>query len=243
MNLEKEIINMETWDRAEGYHIFKTFDMPYTNICSDIDITAFMKHIRSNDYYFFAAFLFYVVKASNMIKEFRCRIEGDQPIIWNHIGANYTLMQDSQVMGNNYTDFIDDFDTFYRNTLADIEMAKHSGHMINKHYEPTAAVTITSIPWLNLSGFMQTVYRVSDAVPYIGIGKRFGAGDRVRISLAVQSHHAFVDGFHVAHFFKLLEIMFSEPEKYGNADVPYQVLLEDSRPFILSEKEKPIVTF
>lgn len=53
ITLEKFIIDMKTWDRREAYYIFKTFDIPYTNLCSDIDITRFMKFIRTKDYRFY----------------------------------------------------------------------------------------------------------------------------------------------------------------------------------------------
>lgn len=241
--LEKEIIDMKNWKRAEAYYIFKTFDIPYTNLCSDIDITNFMRFIRMGDYHFYAAFLFYIVKAANIIKEFRCRLEKDTPIIWSQVGANYTLMQDMGVFGNNYTDFIDDFSEFYKNCLNDIETAKKSGHLINNNLPDSAVVTITSIPWTRISNFSQAMYKVGDAIPYIGVGRRYGEGERIKISIAVQAHHAFVDGFHLSHYFLLLEKLFSEPEKYIDNHIPYERLLEETKPFILSEKEKPIYTF
>ena len=238
--LEKFIIDMKTWDRREAYYIFKTFDIPYTNLCSDIDITRFMKFIRTKDYRFYAALLFYITKAANIIKEFRCRLEGDTPVIWNQIGANYTLLQNSGVIGNNYTDFTDNLEEFYDNVMNDLEAAKKSGHMINKKLPGNAVVTITSIPWTRLSNFSQAMFRTGDAVPYIGIGRRYGQDERIKLPLAVQAHHAFVDGFHIAHYFSLLETLLSDPERYTDGTVSYDQILKDTKPFILSDNEKAI---
>lgn len=242
-NTAKEIIDMTKWSRAEAFYIFKSFDVPYTNLCTDIDITNFMKFIRTNDYYFFAALMFYLVKAANIIKELRCRLEGDTPVMYRQIGANYTLMQDSRIMGNNYTDFSNDFLEFYHNALNDMDSAKKSGHMINKFLPENAVITITSIPWTRLSSFSQAMYQEGDAVPYLGIGRRYGQGERMLLPVALQAHHAFVDGFHMAHYFQLLENMMSDPQKYLDSTIPFEQLLNESEPFILSEREKPINAF
>lgn len=244
--VKKSVIDIEKWERAEAYYIFKNFEQPYTNLCTDIDITNFMRFIRENDYYFFAALLYYITKAANALSEFRCRLEGDTPVIWNRINANYTLMQDSGAMGNNYTEYTDDFKEFYCNVLKDLAQAKQSGKMINKMLPEgmsNSVVTITSIPWTKLSNFTQAMYKVGDAVPYIGVGRRYGQGERIMLPVAVQAHHAFADGFHVSHYFKLLEMMLSDPRKYSDESISYSVLLKESRPFILSEKEKPINPF
>lgn len=242
----KSEIDMNSWQRSEGYYIFKNFDVPYTNLCAEVDITNFMRFIRQNDYYFFAALLFYITKAANTVKEFRCRLEGDTPVIWDKISANYTLMQESGIMGNNYTYYSEDFKEFYKNALEDLNQAKKSGRMINKIQAEglsNSVVTVTSIPWTKISNFSQAMYQVGDAVPYIGIGRRYGMGERFLLPVAVQAHHAFVDGFHLAHYFKLLEMMLSDPAKYADDTVPASTLLKESRPFILSEKEKPINLF
>lgn len=239
----KEIIDVTTWDRAEAFYIFKSFEIPYTNLCSDIDITHFMRFVRERDYQFFASLLFFIVKAGNIIKEFRCRMEGETPVIYHQIGANYTLMQETEMMGNSYTDYTNCFEEFYENVVKDLNTAKKSGHMINKSLPENAIITVTSIPWTRLTNFSQAMYRKDDAVPYIGIGRRYGQGERVLLPLAIQAHHAFVDGFHVAHFFNLLELMLSHPEKYLDEGIPYEDLLKESKPFILSEREKPINVF
>lgn len=240
--MAKQIINMKEWDRAEAFYIFKSFEAPYTNLCSDVDITNFMRFIRERDLHFYATLLFYMTKAANVIKEFRCRLEGDTPVIWDNIGVDYTLMQDSLVMGSNYTEFTDELTVFYQNVMKDIETAKRSGHMANNDV-PGNVVYITSIPWTRLSNFSQAMYKVGAAEPYIGVGRRYGEGERIKLPIAVQAHHAFADGFHIAHYFNLVELMFGEPERYMDKRVPYDELLKKSRPFILSEKEKPFYAY
>lgn len=245
-SIEKSVIDITNWNRADAYYIFKSFDVPYTNLCSDLDITNFMRFIRENDYYFFAALLYYMTKAANVVKEFRYRLEGDTPVVWNKIHANYTLMQENGVMGNSYTEYCDNFEVFYENALEDLNHGKKSGIIFNKTFpegQSNAVVTITSIPWTKISNFTQAVYRVGDAVPYIGVGRRYGLGERLLLPIAVQAHHAFVDGFHMAHYFKLLELMLSDPKKYLDNTISYDFLLAESKPFILSEKEKPINSF
>lgn len=243
INMKKQVIDLEKWDRAEPFYVFKMFEVPYTNLCSDIDITNFMRFIRTNDYHFYASFLFYVLKTVNIIKEFRCRLEEDVPVIWDQVDGNYTMMQETGILGVGYAEFIDNFPVFYEAVTNDIDKNKKSGRMVNKILENDAIVHITSIPWTHITNFSQAMYKVSSATPYIGIGRRYGEGEKIKISLAVQAHHAFIDGFHLSQFYKLLELLLSSPEKYQDATVSYKELLKESKPFILSEKEKPIFTF
>lgn len=243
---KKTLIDIESWDRAENFYIFRDFDMPYTNICADIDITNFMKFIRTKDYSFFATLLYYITKSANIIKEFRYRLEDETPVIWNWISANYTLMRDNGIMGNSYTDYTESLEEFYYNVTIDLAESKKSNKMINKFRpedEADSVITITSIPWTKLTSFSQAVYRIKNAVPYIGVGKRYGMGERIMLPVALQAHHAFVDGFHISHYFKLLEMMLSNPEKYKNMDIPTDILLKESKPFIYSEHDKPITIF
>lgn len=237
----KEIIDLESWQRASVFHSYKNGEMPYTNICTDVDITEFMRYIRTYNYQFYASLLFYVTKASNIIESFRCRIEDGVPVRWDKIAAGYSLMTYEDIFGTACTEFSEDFKTFYENALSDINVAKEGGDASHKlNGKRLDVIYITSVPWVNLTSFYQAIPSSKQAMPFIGIGRRFGSGDRVKISINVQAHHSFVDGYHIAQFFKLLEIMFASPESYIDDQISRDELLQKSKPFILSKEENPI---
>lgn len=237
----KEIIKLEGWQRAHVFQSYKKCEMPYTNICTNVDITEFMRFIRTNNYQFYSSLLFYITKAANYIEEFRCRIDEGAPVRWDQIAAGYSLMTYDDIFGTACTEFCEDFQDFYNQSIADINIAKEGGVGSRKlDGKRLDVIYITSVPWVNLTSFSQAITRSDQAMPFVGIGRRFGYGERVKISINVQAHHAFVDGFHIAHFFKLLELMFADPESYSTSRISREELITRSKPFVLSKEEDPV---
>lgn len=237
----KEVIDLKSWNRATVFQNYKNGEMPYTNICTDIDITHFMQYIRTYNYQFYASLLFYVTKAANILESFRCRIEDGVPVRYDQIAAGYSLMTYEDIFGTACTEFQEDFSTFYENSLHDINAAKEGGEAARKlNGQRLDVIYITSVPWVNLTSFYQAIPTSKPAMPFVGIGRRFGSGERVKISVNVQAHHSFVDGAHIAQFFKLLEIMLADPEAYTDDRISREELLIKSKPFVLSREESPV---
>lgn len=234
----KETIDLESWKRTPVFLSYRKCEMPYTNICSDVDITDFMHFVRTNNYQFYSSLLFYITKTANTIEEFRCRILDGKPVRWNSIAAGYSLMTYEDIFGTACTDYSEDFQTFYEQSLSDINTAKQGGkagrQLDGKRLD---VIYITSIPWTNLTSFSQAITKSGLAMPFVGIGRRFNSEERVKISINVQAHHAFVDGFHIAQFFKLLEMMLADPERYSNDQISREELLNKSKPLVLSMEE------
>ena len=44
-----------------------------------------------------------------------------------------------------------------------------------------------------------------DSIPRIAWGKFFSKGDRIKMPLSVQIHHALADGIHVGRYFNLVQ--------------------------------------
>ncbi len=69
-------------------------------------------------------------------------------------------------------------------------------------------IYITCIPWISFTHVSHTItLNRNDAVPRISWGKYFKQGDRTLLPFSVQSHHSFVDGYHVGRYIDALQSM------------------------------------
>ncbi|HNW93561.1 MAG TPA: CatA-like O-acetyltransferase [bacterium] len=75
---------------------------------------------------------------------------------------------------------------------------------------------ITCLPWVAFTSFVLPVAtRQPDSVPRIAWGKFIESGGKVTLPVAVQVHHAVVDGLHVGQFYARCQGMCNSPELLG----------------------------
>src|SRR5690606_28011801 len=79
----------------------------------------------------------------------------------------------------------------------------------------------TSIPWVSFTSFAHPTHlHPADSIPRLAWGKRFEAGDALKMPLSVQGHHALMDGLHMGQYFERVQACRSEPEQsLGKHDV------------------------
>ena len=66
---------------------------------------------------------------------------------------------------------------------------------------PANIFTISSIPWVNFSGFNLNLPKATDyLLPIFTTGKYFEQNEKIWLPIAIQVHHAVCDGFHIARF-------------------------------------------
>jgi len=74
---------------------------------------------------------------------------------------------------------------------------------------------LSAIPWVSFTSIQHAIpLNPSDSVPRISWGKFFKANDKVFMPLAVQAHHAVVDGRHTGQFFERIQEIANHPEAY-----------------------------
>jgi len=74
---------------------------------------------------------------------------------------------------------------------------------------------LSAIPWVSFTGIQHAMhYHPSDSVPRISWGKFFEQNDKILMPLAIQAHHALVDGRHMGAFFQNFETMAAKPSDF-----------------------------
>ena len=205
-------LDIENWNRKSHYSHFKAYDYPQFNICGNVDITEFIKHVRESKASFFLSFLFASVKAANSIEEFRYRIRGDKVAVHDKVDPSFTIMTSKEVFGFCTAGFHEDYREFYRIASEAMDSAERN---MSIEDEPGRddLLYITCVPWVSFTGITHPIQLGSaDSIPRISWGKYFEENGRVKLPLSVQVNHALADGVHVGQYFMNIQELLDNPK-------------------------------
>ncbi len=66
-------INLEKWPRKAIFELYRDFEYPQINVCTDIDVTAVLQYLREHNLSKFKTILWAICHVSNSIDEFKFR--------------------------------------------------------------------------------------------------------------------------------------------------------------------------
>lgn len=205
-------IDMETWPRREHFQMFSTFNHPHWGLCANVDLTVFYPPIKRRGLSFTVAWVYVLARAANAIPEFRQRIRGAQVVEHDVVHPAITVLTDEDLFGFCTFEYVEDFAEFA--PPAAEQMAYVREHPTLKD-EPGRddLLFMTAIPWVSFTNFMHPMQlHPADSVPRFAWGRFFEDGERLKMPLDVQGHHALMDGFHVGRFYQQVQDHLSHPE-------------------------------
>ena len=81
-------LDFENWNRREHFEFFKEFDEPFYNLNMDIECSEGYEIVKARNGSLFIWYLYNAMKASNAVKEFKYRIEGNDVVLSCEVIAN-----------------------------------------------------------------------------------------------------------------------------------------------------------
>ena len=138
--------------------------------------------------------------AINAIDAFRMRLDGEGVRLYERVHGSTTLLKDDDTVAFADLLFDADFGRFVASALPAIDAARAAPFGLGQDTE--AAVYMTTIPWLDFTQFTHAMPGdPADSVPRLAFGKIVGGS----MPVAVEVHHALVDGLHVGRFYAAME--------------------------------------
>ncbi len=206
-------LDIETWSRRKQFEFFKDYDNPYFNLCVNVDVTSLLALTRpAKDISFFIAYHFLSMKAANEVEPFRYRLRGDRVLVHDRIHAGTTLLLADETFTFVYFDFDEDFEVFHARAKAAVEKARAAVSRLDEREGQDDLIHHSVIPWVSFNSISHARnWRRQDSVPKIAFGKYCEDGNRIRMPISVEVHHALMDGLHVGRYFEKLESYFSNP--------------------------------
>lgn len=204
---------MQTWPRREHFELFKVYEIPYFSLCANVEITAFREYLKKTGISFHIAVVYTLARAANQIPEFRYRIHGDEVVEHEIVHPSSTIMGKDGVFSFCSLQYEDDFPTFARLAAIKIADVQQRPRLSEEDKDRDDLLFMTVIPWVSFTGFMHPMrLNYSDSVPRIAWGKYFEEGEKLKMPLGVQGHHALMDGLHAGRYYEIAQEYFHHPE-------------------------------
>jgi chloramphenicol O-acetyltransferase type A len=219
-------IEMETWSRREQFGAFSTFDHPHFGMCANVDLTAFYPMVKQRGHSLTVAIVYVLTRASNAIPEFRLRIRAGSVVEHEVVHPGFTILVDEDRFSFCTVDYAEDYAEFAVKAAERMAYVKEHSTVKNDAQRDDV-LYMTAIPWVSFTSFTHPMHlQPADSVPRFAWGKFFEQGNALKMPLAVQGHHALMDGVHVGKFYAKVQDYLHQPELVlGEAIVPERILV------------------
>jgi len=204
-------IDMQIWPRRRLFEVYRAFDHPHFGMCANVDVSAYQPAVRELGQSITLAIVYVITRAANAIPEFRYRIHGDQVVEHDVVRPSTTILARDGLFSFCHFEYVADFPTFAAKAAARIAYMREHPTIENEPEDD--ALYMTAIPWVSFTGFMHPLnLRPPDSVPRFAWGKFFHDGKQLKMPLAVQGHHALMDGQHVGLFYEQVQECLDHPD-------------------------------
>lgn len=212
-----EYLDTETWHRRHLFQFFKDYDDPFFNVCADVNVTPLLEFVHAQNLSFFITYHFLSIKTANEVEPFRYRLRGDRVLVHDRIHAGATLLLKDESFTFVYFDYTEDFEAFHRNARAIIENTRIEAPSLYARADRDDLIYHSVLPWVSFTSVSHARNsKQQTSVPKISFGKYRTDGSRTGMPVAVEVHHALMDGLHVGQYFERLESYFSDPRSALN---------------------------
>lgn len=199
-------LDVETWSRRQHFEFFRDYHNPFFNVCVEVEVTPLLGLTRAAEgVSFFIATHFFSIRAANEVEPFRYRLRGERILVHERVHAGTTLLLPDDNFTFVYFDYTEEFETFQARARAAIESARAGGVQLHARAERDDLIYHSVIPWASFTSISHARRgERSESVPKISFGKYREDGGRVMMPVAVEVHHALMDGLHVGRYFERL---------------------------------------
>lgn len=190
-------MDLESYPRRRLYDCFRHHPLPVLAISTAMDITGYSAALEARGLRFYTTLCCLISKAINASACFRHRIVDDVlvefPLV--HPSINVALEDD----GFSFADatYSGVFHEDYASLRAAMDSARarpnqdFRGGLDDRFF-------LTHLPWLSFTGIQHPYAPAYASIPLISTGRSFRQDGKEMLPIAVQAHHALVDGLHVA---------------------------------------------
>src|SRR5687767_12173273 len=199
-------VDIAGWKRREHFELFRGFANPFFSVCVDVDATETWNACRQpGSPSFYVATLFHSLTAANATEAFRMRIRGDTVWVHDQVRASATVLRDDDTFGFAIFPPAPNLEEFNRSAPAEMAAARKAAPLVLPYVGEDDLVYHSSLPWMRFTAFTNALNGGKDSVPRVVFGKCAQRGDRWLMPVAVEVHHALVDGLDVARYLETLQ--------------------------------------
>lgn len=204
-------LDIQGWPRRQHFELYTALDHPHFGMCANIDVSAFRPAVREIDISLTVAITYAIARTANEIPEFRYRIRGNGVIEHDIVHPSITILASEDLFTFCTLTYWNGFAKFAAQAAEKIELAKENPTLDDPPGRDDL-LYMTAIPWVSFTSFTHPTHlQPADSVPRFAWGKLFDDGALLKMPLAVQGHHALMDGIHAGRFYARIQDYFCSP--------------------------------
>lgn len=196
---------IKNFERQELFNLYNSKVNPFSFVTTKLDITKAYNYSRKHKN-LYAVLCYTFAVAMNKVENFKYRYEDGEIVKYDVINPVYTEMLDSKDvsfigcrLGSSLEEFIE------LNKEAK-EKFKETQNEVRVQDKEEGEIWFSCVPWFKFTGVV-TPYDSSITIPNIIWDKYEIVDGHVYVNAMIQSHHGFVDGYHIG---KLIEYINEE---------------------------------
>ncbi len=204
-----KVIDRETYYRKGVFRHFSEDCRCSTSMTARIDVTDLAEYSKRTGTKFYINFLYILSKVLNSRDDYRMDYlyKTDELICYDVINpTHYVFHEDTETCTPVYSEYCEDYDTFYAGAAEDIKRAKETreyGLDMENHPNWFDASYISWLSYDSLNLELPDGYLY--LVPIVHWGRYREENGRLLMPVSVRLNHAVADGYLVAKVFRLLE--------------------------------------
>lgn len=203
-------IDLDRWGRREHFQLYRGFANPFFNVCVEVDATrTWRDSLEPGGQSFFLASVFVALQAANEVSAFRTRVRGDGAWVHDQVSITPTVLRPDRTFAFARLEPAATFAEFQQRSAPLVRSACEIKPLVVSHPDDDL-IYQTTLPWLRFMSFSNALNGGHDSIPRVAFGKCTADGDRWKLPVSVEVHHAVVDGVDVARFIEKLERGFAQ---------------------------------
>jgi chloramphenicol O-acetyltransferase type A len=208
-----EPLDTATWARREAFEHFRGFDQPFFSVCTRVDAAPLKAAVRACGVGSLAlAYHFIALRLVNEQPAFRLRMAGSGVVQHAVVHGSATVLRDDESFGFAHLEHAVSWRRFAHDAAASMAATRSREEAFNPRPGDTAVVYFTTLPWVHFTSFAHARRRdPADAIPRFAFGRIDAEGPRQWLPLAVDVHHALMDGLHVGRWVQAFEAALADP--------------------------------
>lgn len=204
-----KVINRDTYYRKGAYRRFTEDCKCSVSMTARIDVTALVAYSKKTNTKFYINFLFLLSKVLNSRDDYKMDYwyNTDELVCYDVIHpTHYVFHEDTETCTPVYSEYCEDYETFYQNTMKDIEKAKETREFGLDDKNHPNWFDASYISWLSYDSLhMELPDGYLYFPPIVNWGRYREENGRRMMPVTVRLNHAIADGFLIANVFRLLQ--------------------------------------
>lgn len=212
MRLSSHPLDLASWPRRGAFELFRHFDKPWFSVCVRLDVTALKPALAQlGGGRFSLACHHAVLREAHRVRGFRLRFEGAGVQVLDGVRGSTTVARPDGSFGFATLPYDADFGRFAAAGAAAMQAAREGAVPLEVVADEHTFIHFTTLPWLHFTSFTHAREQAHADIPKVAFGQVKEEGGRQWLPLALEVHHALMDGADVGDLVGGLQALMQDP--------------------------------